>query len=51
LEVKEQYHVRISSRFATLVNFDDDDDDDMDINKVCKALEYESFSHRESKLL
>jgi hypothetical protein len=30
VEVKEQYQVEISNRFAALENFDDDDDDDDD---------------------
>jgi len=30
VEIKEQYQVKISNRFAALENFDDDDDDDDD---------------------
>jgi hypothetical protein len=30
VQVKEQFHVKISSRLAALENLDDDDDDDVD---------------------
>jgi hypothetical protein len=30
MEVKEQYQVKISNKFAALENYDDDDDDDDD---------------------
>jgi hypothetical protein len=38
VEVKEQYQVKISSRFAALENLDDDydyDNNDMNINTAC----------------
>jgi hypothetical protein len=46
MEVKKEYQVTISIRFATYNNPDDDDD-------VSRALEseYENLSHRECKLL
>jgi hypothetical protein len=34
LEVKEQYQAKISNRFASLENVDDDDDDDDDVDDV-----------------
>jgi hypothetical protein len=44
VDVKELYQVKISNRFAALENLDDDVD-------ISRASEYESFSHRESRLL
>jgi hypothetical protein len=44
----QQYQVKISNRFAALKNMEHDD---MDIKRVWEVLEYESFSHRESRLL
>jgi hypothetical protein len=42
LEVKEEYQVKISSRFSTLVKFDDDededDDDDNDDGKILQGV-------------
>jgi hypothetical protein len=41
VEVKQQYQVKISNRFAALENLDDDDDDDdddMDINRAWGSI-------------
>jgi hypothetical protein len=42
VEVKVQYQVKISNRFAPLENFDDDDDDDddddLDINRAWESI-------------
>jgi hypothetical protein len=42
VEVKEQYQVKISSRFPALEDLDDDDDDDdyddIDINEICESF-------------
>jgi hypothetical protein len=43
VEGKEQYHVKISNRFAALGNLDVE----LDINRG----EYKNFSQRESRLL
>jgi hypothetical protein len=55
VEIKEQYQVKISNRFAALENLDDDndDDDDVDINRVWGKYmsEYKSFGHREPSSL
>jgi hypothetical protein len=39
VEVREQYQVKISNRFAALENVDDDDDDDdMAIKRASKSI-------------
>jgi len=40
VEVKKQYQVKISNRFAALENLDDDDDDDddVDINRIWESI-------------
>jgi hypothetical protein len=39
VEVKEQYQVTTSNRFAALENLDDDDDDDDDDANINRAWE------------
>jgi hypothetical protein len=54
MEVKEQYQVKISYRFAALEELDDDDDDDddddVDISRAWEVSEHKCFSHRECRL-
>jgi hypothetical protein len=38
VEVKEQYQVRISNRFAALENLDEDDDDDVNISRAWEGI-------------
>jgi hypothetical protein len=47
VEVKEQYHVKFSNRFAALEKLDSND---VDIINRAWEREYESFSHREFRL-
>jgi hypothetical protein len=58
VEVKKQYQVKISNRFAALENLDDGDgggggDDDVDINRGWESIteNIKAMSHRESRLL
>jgi hypothetical protein len=47
VEVKEQYRVEISNRFAALEELDTE----VDINRAWEAIrEYKNFSQRESRL-
>jgi len=46
--VKEQNHVKVSNRFAALENLDDHD---VGISRAWKSREYESFSHKQCRLL
>jgi hypothetical protein len=60
VEVKEQYHVKISNMFAALetLHHDDDDDDDdyndsdddADISRAWEIIRIQNLSHRESML-
>jgi hypothetical protein len=48
VEVKVQCQVKISNRFAALKKLDDDDLASVRLGKV---LQYEIFSHKESRIL
>jgi GTP cyclohydrolase FolE2 len=51
MEVKDQYQVKISNRFAAFENFDDDNDG-VDISRAWESIrKHISGSHRQSSLL